>query len=163
MKKVLLSALVLASFAALSAAPSISSADENRSTHLGAQDGTGILVTWTLHQDFNQSQGTSSDTAQSVTIRVFNQAQPGARAVVVNNCHGIDGSYSQNVFQCNLGPNPEQQGESSCTIANIFVASGTESMGMTTTCTQQVAIVMQDNNWLVDPVNGSHDFNISLQ
>ena len=159
MKKVLLSALALVSFATLSAA----SADTYRSTHLGAQDGTGILITWTLHSDFNQSQGTDVDTAEAVTIKVFNQQQFGNRAVVVNNCRNIGGSTYQNVYQCNLSPNSEAEGESSCTISSIYVDSNTESAGETTSCVQQVAIVMQDNAWLVDPVNGSHNFNISLQ
>jgi hypothetical protein len=130
-----------------------------RHASLRAQDGTEIAINWSTASSYESTQGIESVAATSVEI-VLTSTPSGSRAVLINNCRNIDGSAFSQTYQCDLQGIHDQ---SICIVQNIPLSKNTESMGDTTRCDQQLAVVMKDGSWLVDPISGNHNFNFSLR
>jgi hypothetical protein len=137
-------------------------ADGYRSSQLRSTDGTEIYLVWSTQTVDDLQTGQGNVTAPTLSVSVMGR-QSGSRAVLIDNCRTVSGQSYQNVAQCDLVPQYNSTGiQSACSFANVFLSTTFEGSGMQTECFQQIAIVMQDGSWLVDPMNGSHNFNFSL-
>jgi hypothetical protein len=126
---------------------------------LTAEGGTHIVINSDRTSTYDSTQGIGSELANNIEI-VLTTTPAGSQAVLINNCRNIDGSEYTQTFKCDFQAARDM---SSCSIGNLLLSKNTESMGDTTRCDQQIAIVMKDNTWLVDPVSGNHNFNFSLR
>ncbi len=154
--------LFLASLALVSTA--FADTGESVHTHSGtaqlqATDGTAIHIGWQTDYDFNPATGIANGILNAMTINVASStATAPSQAVVINLCTSLTQGRTSETHVCNLE-------EGSCTLTNPLLIRKEFEGGASgnTECTQQIAVVMQDGHWLVDPVSGQHNFNFTME
>jgi hypothetical protein len=135
---------------------------------LRATDGTSLVVAADVLESMGSDIHKERD-AKAISITLTNAATPrtaAARAVLINVCTDAadpsepfseavqcDLAYAGGSFRARVGPGCDLSDYGSS-----FTLYSSTAGGTTETCTQQIAVVV-NGTWLVDPINGTHNFN----
>lgn len=137
---------------------------------LKASTGENIRVWYATKYYTNGNTASSNTEGVHVTV---DHATPGVtRVVLINNCvpsNEWTSRPTQTIFNCEYGNDGTWVNQQNCSDQGVQVEGAPINANVITTwwanhggqtnCYQQIAVSLNYNNWLVDPISGLHNFN----
>lgn len=137
--------------------------------YLKARSGEGINI-WYGSQYFCDGNSASSNIS-GIHVAVDNGIPGITRVVLVNNCmpsNDYASKPTQTIYNCSYGSDGAWVNPQNCSVQgdngyySDSIVNWWANHSVEVNCSQQIAVSLTRNQWLVDPVSGQHNFNFSF-